>query len=470
MVGPDKDSPRSAEQNQVALELFANPPHVTRQLRMLGVQAISFNRRPDGHDPAGACRWDACQTEDSRFVTHLVQSGRVGFMFLCPPRLCEPLGGIQKSIIATIEAICQEVASKETPFCICTSATGILLKIASRILKNVHVTHVDLCMFGCERKRRVVLIHNVAPLHNLGVTCDGAHQHRPWTAEAPPEADPRWLPEKFCKSLCDIMTPLLTRARLPRRMPASLESTSKAASRWPALVPEFKAIVRAHSAEQRQNLPRSAFPLSVHLAARQAIQQPGGSDIMACTPGRKRTDLDGTTGPNGSRNTPTAPSLAPAGYAVSAPSGSEVDRFGAEPISAQVGHADSAPLWNECNGEGIYVGEKTQQTSTKSGPAATAPGLENSCEAGLMSGQTFAVPWSKQEFLEHALQCHHPCDTTCGCEQETLDNIRWIAKSDSAEVKKFRACQLKRMLQLEAECRADEKALTKACTRKWPPC
>ena len=161
---------------------------------------------------------------------------------------------VEKSIIATIEAICQEVANKETPFCICTSATGSLLKMASRILKNVHVTHVDLCMFGCERKRRVVLGHNVAPLHNLGVTCDGDHQHRPWTAEAPPEADPRWLPEKFCKSLCNIMTPLLTRARLPRRMPTSLESTSKGASRWPALVPEFKAIVRAHSVEQRQNL------------------------------------------------------------------------------------------------------------------------------------------------------------------------------------------------------------------------
>ena len=42
-----------------------------------------------------------------------------------------------------------------------------------------------------------------------------------------------------------------------------------------------------------------------------------------------------------------------------------------------------------------------------------------------------------------------------------MDNIRWIAKSDFTEVKKFRACQLKRMLQLEAECRAGEKALHK---------
>ena len=51
-TGPGHDKPTSRKKNKVVLETSSNPPNVTKQLRM--TSAISFNRRPDGHDP----RWE----------------------------------------------------------------------------------------------------------------------------------------------------------------------------------------------------------------------------------------------------------------------------------------------------------------------------------------------------------------------------------------------------------------------------
>ena len=76
-----------------------------------------------------------------------------------------------------------------------------------------------------------------------------------------------------------------------------------------------------------------------------------------------------------------------------------------------------------------------------------------------MSTIFYAVKWKPQEFLERALKCQHPCESTIGCEKETHENIKWICSAPDSEISAFRANAFQSLIQMASECNSQEQEL-----------
>ena len=83
------------------------------------------------------------------------------------------------------------------------------------------------------------------PLSSLGQLCDGKHTRQGWQIKTPACAHNQWLPRSFCQALAQRVVPLLQKAklRLPLREATAASRGFVRQHKFPALVPEFRAIV-----------------------------------------------------------------------------------------------------------------------------------------------------------------------------------------------------------------------------------
>ena len=133
-------------------------------------------------------RWDVMSSVDVDFCVQRLRERAVAFLFIAPPALpargSSALGrAVQDFLVLMLATLTKHC----TAFCFCIpKAAPVWDTILAQAVGLTHfLTDVDLCMFGCGRKRSVRLLHNVLALQGLRRTCDASHDYVPWSSRAP---------------------------------------------------------------------------------------------------------------------------------------------------------------------------------------------------------------------------------------------------------------------------------------------
>ena len=242
-------SPRSCPAQQMCLEIFSAPPRLSELLRHVHVRTLSLHHAPLKAWKVPCLRWDVQQIPDVEFCLKRLREGVVSFLFLVPPGGSPSLSApLNQAILNFLVLLLATLAETCTPFCLCLPRASVFWKpvFAQTIALKHFLTDVDLCQYGCERRRSTRLLHNVPALCDLARRCDGSHAHAPWSAKAPDSHQQRHLPAPFCDHVVQACLPLLSSSLLPsplRPASAALQGSTKLHA-VPAVVPEYKQVIR----------------------------------------------------------------------------------------------------------------------------------------------------------------------------------------------------------------------------------
>ena len=189
------------------------------------------------------------QPLDVEFCLKQLRQGSVSFLFVVPPGgLQSPTTTLSEAVSTFLVLLIATLGDTQTPFCLCLPRASALWKLvlAQTVGLTHFVTDVDLCQYGCERKRATRLLHNVPALCALARHCDGSHAHASWSPKTPASLQPRLLPPSFCDHVVQACLPLLSASVLPpslRPASAALQGHTKLHA-VPAVVPEYKEVLR----------------------------------------------------------------------------------------------------------------------------------------------------------------------------------------------------------------------------------
>ena len=231
---------------QLCLEVFATPPRLSSAFRDVSVRTLALHHAPAKEWSVPCLRWDVMSSIDVDFCVQRLREGAVAFLFIAPPPVLPARGSsalktaVQDFLVLMLATLTQHC----TAFCFCIPrAAPVWDTVLAQAVGLTHfLTDVDLCMFGCGRKRSVRLLHNVPALRGLRRACDASHDHVPWSAQAPEASDVRSLPPDFCRALVQECLSLVRTAVLPSAFRPSSAATFGFAKLHaaPAVVPEFK--------------------------------------------------------------------------------------------------------------------------------------------------------------------------------------------------------------------------------------
>ncbi|CAE7627808.1 unnamed protein product, partial [Symbiodinium necroappetens] len=194
-------------------------------------------------------KWDVQQSPDVEFCLQRLREGAVSFLFVVPPGGSQSLSApLNQAVLNFLVLLLATLAETCTSFCLCLPRASVFWKpvLAQTIGLKHFLTDVDLCQYGCDRRRATRLLHNVPALCDLARRCDGSHVHAPWAAKAPDSHQQRHLPTPFCDHVVQACLPLLSSSMLPsplRPASAALQGSTKLHA-VPAVVPEYKQVVR----------------------------------------------------------------------------------------------------------------------------------------------------------------------------------------------------------------------------------
>ena len=241
--------PRQCSAQQMCLEIFSAPPRLSESLRRVEVRTLSLHHAPLKAWTVPCLKWDVQQPLDVEFCLQRLRQGSVSFLFVVPP------GGLQsltttlnEAVLTFLVLLLATLGDTQTPFCLCLPCASAFWKpvLAQTVGLTHFVTDVDLCQYGCERKRATRLLHNVPALCALARRCDGSHSHASWSPKTPASLQPRHLPPSFCDHVVQACLPLLSASVLPpslRPASAALQGHTKLHA-VPAVVPEYKEVLR----------------------------------------------------------------------------------------------------------------------------------------------------------------------------------------------------------------------------------
>ncbi|CAE7793477.1 unnamed protein product [Symbiodinium sp. CCMP2592] len=408
--------PTATPGGQLCLEIFASPPGMSAAFRDLQLRTLALHHSPDRACSVPVMRWDVCKAEDVNFCLQRLKEKAVAFLFVMPPlsHATKP-GPLSAALEQFIILLLATLTAYPTPFCFCLPASARCWKAVEAQVVGLphHETPVDLCMFGAERKRRVIFLHNVPPLCRLQRQCDGQHTHLPWTAPGQPAPDAKRLPTECCRMIAQLSVDCVPGALMPPAMrPASvaLQGFTKL-SAVPPVVPEFKLVVRASAPadfEPPDQVPSVGCASLPGVPPGAVLLRSGKLDAMTAQGLRGDCSVPGNWSVSEGLDAPTEQS-SPTKLAVT------------KPVAFGVS-SDTKP------------------------PPETKP-------------VAFGVPWTKDEFLQQAMKAEHPCNVLSGCESPALENINWVSGTPAVDVCAFRTNALKAILQSEAELRAEEETL-----------
>ncbi|CAE7026696.1 unnamed protein product [Symbiodinium sp. CCMP2592] len=235
--------------SQICLEIFASPPCLSQAFRRVGVRTLALHHAPSKDWNVLNMRWDVTQPADVQACLQQVRDGTVAFLFVTVPSVRRTRTRLLEAVKSFLVLTLATLTQCQVSFCFCVPITAPVWRSLETQAVGVtyHVTQLDLCMFGCDRQRRVRLLHNVPALRGLSRQCDGQQRHLPWSPSAPGASDARNLPETFCRDVVQACAALLSGAALPTKLrPASVALQGfTQLSAVPPVVPEYKTVIRA---------------------------------------------------------------------------------------------------------------------------------------------------------------------------------------------------------------------------------
>ncbi|CAE7845137.1 unnamed protein product, partial [Symbiodinium necroappetens] len=219
------------------------------ELCLLGFRTLALHHAPVKAWKVPCLKWDVQQFPDVEFCLQRLREGAVSFLFVVPPGGSQsPSAPLNQAVLNFLVLLLATLAETCTPFCLCLPRASVFWKpvFAQTVSLKHFLTDVDLCQYGCDRRRATRLLHNVPALCDLARHCDGSHVHAPWSAKAPDSHQQRHLPATFCDHVVQACLPLLSSSMLPsplRPASAALQGSTKLHA-VPAVVPEYKQVVR----------------------------------------------------------------------------------------------------------------------------------------------------------------------------------------------------------------------------------
>ncbi|CAE7821922.1 unnamed protein product, partial [Symbiodinium necroappetens] len=219
------------------------------ELCLLGFRTLTLHHAPVKAWKVPCLKWDVQQFPDVEFCLQRLREGAVSFLFVVPPGGSQsPSAPLNQAVLNFLVLLLATLAETCTPFCLCLPRASVFWKpvFAQTVGLKHFLTDVDLCQYGCDRRRATRLLHNVPALCDLARRCDGSHVHAPWSAKAPDSHQQRHLPATFCDHVVQACLPLLSSSMLPsplRPASAALQGSTKLHA-VPAVVPEYKQVVR----------------------------------------------------------------------------------------------------------------------------------------------------------------------------------------------------------------------------------
>ena len=439
---------------RLCLEIFATPPRLSSAFRDVGVRTLALHHAPAKEWSVPCLRWDVMSSVDVDVCVQRLREDAVAFLFVAPPPVLAARGAsaLQTTVRDFLVLMLATLTQHGTAFCFCLPrAAPVWDAVLAQAVGLTHfLTDVDLCMFGCGRKRSVRLLHNVPALQGLRRVCDGSHDHVPWSAQAPEASDVRSLPPDFCRALVQECLPLLPSAVLPSTFRPSSAATfgSTKLHAAPAVVPEFKECFRVllpATFDPPECVPEGGCPLLPQVPAGAVRLQKGRLDALTALELR------------GSEHAPSDSNcLKSCSIVLNEPDCMQNRSTSSDPGS---GCVQNRSMSSDPGPGSVRVPsgpDSVQNLSMSSEPALTSNRSQGTQQV------VYASHWTTQEFLEKALQAVHPSESLSGCEPEALENISWIASASAADVCTFRTNALKALLQSEAELRREEDLLHKS--------
>ncbi|CAE7249545.1 unnamed protein product [Symbiodinium sp. CCMP2592] len=158
--------PSVPPQGQLCLEIFSSPPGMSAAFRALQLRTLALHHSPERACSVPVMRWDVCKADDVNFCLQRLKEKAVALLFVMPPlsHSSKP-GPLSAALEQFLILLLATVTAYPTPFCFCLPSSARCWKTvrAQAIGIPHHETPLDLCMFGAERKRSVILLHNVPP-------------------------------------------------------------------------------------------------------------------------------------------------------------------------------------------------------------------------------------------------------------------------------------------------------------------
>ena len=266
----------------VALELFADPPLVTAALRARHVHAVAFHHRPRG-GRVPVCRLDPKVALQADLLLDRLSRRQAALLFAIVP----PPGGKSDDLGTFVLRAIRACLQVRLPFCVGMPSRS--RRWASSEWLHLRACcgcfEVDLCMWGAERVLSVTFLHNVPAFASLSRRCDNSHTHLPWSRDEPPAQVTRFLPSGFCDAFAEVALPFLHSAiaDLPLRVASAATEGSFRPSKFPPLVPEFRAVYRIRvpsPVELPAKVPPDGLPGFPHVASGSVLLS-GGRALSA---------------------------------------------------------------------------------------------------------------------------------------------------------------------------------------------